>query len=82
MSIVYGTKEGVRVENKPDRRVKDYKVVPSSARCVWCERIFEDDERVICAVYETEDGSTDWGGSYIHGNCDYDRHDATLEIIK
>ena len=54
--------------------------------CAWCGGAFDDDDdgdmRCIEMKTEIDDGEWDWlSGEYIHGECDYERHDATKEAL-
>ena len=50
--------------------------------CAWCGGGFDGgdgDMRCIAMLTQMEDGCWDWySGEYIHGECDYVRHDATM----
>jgi hypothetical protein len=54
--------------------------------CAWCGEAFNADDdgdmRRIDMLTKNDDGEPDWlSGDQIHGDCDYERHDATMEAL-
>ena len=74
---VPGTFRGVVVMAPCDRRGFGGDV----ERCMWCACPFgstsDDDMRRMAAMCTAESGDDLWEGDYIHGICDYLRHQAT-----
>jgi len=75
---VPGTFRGVVVMAPCDRRGFGDDV----ERCMWCACPFgstsgDDDMRRMAAMCTAESGDDLWEGDYIHGICDYSRHQAT-----